>query len=235
MAFEPTHIVPQGGIPVWSTPEESGSPTGTLAPGTEVQVGEERADWVHVTAKNGWTGWVKPTQLVPRIARLTPGPVAAAPPMTGTEPGTVVLSDRVYELATIWRRFGARLVDGLIIGVPFSIIAVALSGGADNEVTLLDSLLLAAIYAPYEILFVSRRGGTPGKLMTGVRVVSIHTAGLPLPVQAAKRWAVPTIPGLIPFIGGLVTLAVYVSITWDPARRGWHDKAAETAVIRVKR
>lgn len=76
MTFEPTHVVPQGGIPAWTAPDGSQPAAANLAPGTELQIGEYRGQWAHATAANGWTGWVDGDRLVARGAVAT----ASAPP-----------------------------------------------------------------------------------------------------------------------------------------------------------
>ena len=38
---------------------------------------------------------------------------------------------------------------------------------------------------------------------------------------------------IIPFVGWILALLCYVSLTWDKVRQGWHDKAAATLVVKV--
>lgn len=83
MAFEPTHVVPQGGLPAWAAPDGSQPPAANLAPGTELQAVEWQGAWARVEAANGWTGWVDGGQLAQR------GAVPPAPP-PGTQVGPTV-------------------------------------------------------------------------------------------------------------------------------------------------
>lgn len=65
-AWAPTHVVPIGGVQVWTAPDPSLPPVTQLAPGAEVRLVERRADWAHVDASNGWSGWVDARLLVAR-------------------------------------------------------------------------------------------------------------------------------------------------------------------------
>lgn len=61
-----THIVPDGGLSAWSSPDGATSPAATLAAGTELQAMERQGDWMLVAASNSWTGWVDARLLAPK-------------------------------------------------------------------------------------------------------------------------------------------------------------------------
>lgn len=156
----------------------------------------------------------------------------------------IVIGGQAYPLATIGQRAVARLIDGLIYGVVWIAVILAFVGvtfesgdgsfefgtGSDLAFTLIG----AALAIPYETLFVTAKGGTPGKLAMGIRVASLQTAQHPDLVSSFRRWAAPGVPGLIPGVGGLLSFVIYLSFTWGEARRGWHDRFAATAVIRAR-
>lgn len=230
-------------MPAWASPDGSVPPSADLAPGTQVEVGEERGPWAHVTAENGWTGWVDGSRLVTMSALLGVPPGVVPPPGATTE--AVLLVNVSYPLASIGRRVGARLIDGVIVFAAFFVIAFPIAAAtvdADEEAgfsatvggTLVSNLVGLALVGPYETLFVARKGGTPGKLAMGIRVASIHTAGHPELPQALKRWALPGLAGVVPFVGGLGALVIYLSATWGAQRRGWHDRLADTVVVRTR-
>jgi CRP-like cAMP-binding protein len=52
-----THRVPSE-LSAWAEPDPSASPIAQLPAGLDVAVVEERGSWAHVTAENGWEGWV---------------------------------------------------------------------------------------------------------------------------------------------------------------------------------
>lgn len=140
-----------------------------------------------------------------------------------------------YELASIWRRFFARLIDGLIIGVVLLLILAA-SGTdfSDDSVGFGTNALLLIAAAAYEIGMVSSRGQTVGKIWLGIKVVRIEDRGIhPPPGRAMMRYALPNVLGLLGFLGTLLSLLVYLSAIWDGQKQGWHDKAAKTVVIKL--
>jgi hypothetical protein len=57
-AWRPTHRVPADGLPAWAEPDPSAAATAQLPGQLELAVVEQRGSWAHVTAENGWEGWV---------------------------------------------------------------------------------------------------------------------------------------------------------------------------------
>ena len=56
--WRPTHRVSADGLSAWAEPDPSAAASAQLPSGLEVAVVEERGSWAHVTAENGWEGWV---------------------------------------------------------------------------------------------------------------------------------------------------------------------------------
>ena len=137
--------------------------------------------------------------------------------------------------ASLGTRLAARLVDGLLLAVPTTALTLAVVDlDADRiEVPLwirAATLLLAAVY---EIAFVAFTGQTPGKRLLRITVVDVTTGRPPRLDGATIRYLVPSVPALLPGIGAVITLVVYLSATWSPTRQGWHDRAAGTVVVRA--
>jgi hypothetical protein len=63
--WTPTHVVPEGGMPAWASPDPSAQAVATLAAGTQLQVQEWQEGWARVAASNGWSGWVDGRRLLP--------------------------------------------------------------------------------------------------------------------------------------------------------------------------
>ncbi|GAB3570068.1 hypothetical protein GCM10027445_22950 [Amycolatopsis endophytica] len=148
-------------------------------------------------------------------------------------------------LATMGSRFLARVVDGLIIGVPLTILIVilqfAIIAGDPSSwwIFILFLPLTSLSVLVYEGTMLATRGATVGKNVAGIRVVTEQSAGQPGGGigggPAFTRLATMVLPGLIPCIGGLVELLVILSPFFDEqARQGWHDKAAKTYAISTK-
>lgn len=148
-------------------------------------------------------------------------------------------------LATMGSRFLARVVDGLIVGVPliilFLILQLAVVAGDPDSwwVVIVMWPLSSLLILVYEGTMLATRGATIGKNVAGIRIVTEQSAAQPGAGigggQAFTRLAVMVLPGLIPCIGGLVELLVILSPFFDEqARQGWHDKAAKTYAISTK-
>jgi hypothetical protein len=48
----------------WATPDPSRAPIAMLSERLDIRVIETAADWAHVLASNGWSGWVDGRRLV---------------------------------------------------------------------------------------------------------------------------------------------------------------------------
>ncbi|MEV6774609.1 RDD family protein [Nocardia sp. NPDC051030] len=131
----------------------------------------------------------------------------------------------------LWLRFAARLIDGLIIGIPGGIIYAVLPG----KLGIVWEILLPIIMFGYFILLETSQGATLGKKILGLRVLG--PGGAPLdPATSAKR-NLFVVVGLIPCLGTLISigLQIYIAVTieQDPNKQGWHDKfAGGTQVIK---
>ncbi|MFF8964241.1 RDD family protein [Streptomyces globisporus] len=154
--------------------------------------------------------------------------------------------------AGLGKRFAARLVDNLLLGVVVGAVAVPLSAQAldhiDRKITaaketgetvtvwLLDSttgVLLGALLAAFlllgfllEALPTAKWGRTLGKKLFGLDVRDIESHDTPSLGAALRRW-------LVYGVLGLLVLGV-VNVLWclfdRPWRQCWHDKAARTFV-----
>ena len=85
------------------------------------------------------------------------------------------------------------------------------------------SIVIVTTSAAYYIFFWTLAGQTPGKMLLGVRIVSLD-GSRPTFWQALRR-----------FVGYFLSaLAIYVGYFWvliDNRRQGWHDKLAGTIVV----
>ncbi len=122
-----------------------------------------------------------------------------------------------YELADVGTRFIALVIDSLILGV----ITWFLSnlGGTGYGLSFLAGLA-------YNWYFWTRQNGqTPGKQMMKIRV--IKTDGGPISdSDAILRYIGYYISGFILALG-------YLWAIWDENHQGWHDKIANTYVVRA--
>jgi uncharacterized RDD family membrane protein YckC len=141
-------------------------------------------------------------------------------------------------LATIGRRVGARLLDGVIVGLPLTILVFAVSDVDQAKSTvhtpLWAQLLAAAVAAVYEVVLIRLWGQTVGKRMLGIRVARITDGAVPDWTASAVRYLLPVLPLLLPIPGIFVlSMVIYLAAVVDPLRRGWHDRAAGTIVVKA--
>jgi uncharacterized RDD family membrane protein YckC len=169
---------------------------------------------------------------------------------TAAGTGGIVGSRRV---ARMGRRFFARLVDFLVVGVVADILLESigdelgplvpvgqLTGDSAHQayvvlttVTLGGGLLwlvkAGIVGFLYEWFMVATVGATIGKLLFGVRVLDVAT-GRRTGTGAVKRAGALFVASLLSIIG----LLFYISPLFDQQRRGWHDKIAGTIAVRSR-
>ena len=136
---------------------------------------------------------------------------------------------------------GAYLLDFLVIGIPFAILAiimaVAVGGGADSTgevdegaagiLVLLYVLGFIALWAYYVLLEGGPTGQTIGKKAVGIRVVSMQTGG---PIGYGKAFIRTLIRT---FISGNICLLGFLWMLWDKEKQTWHDKLSDSVVVPV--
>ena len=154
------------------------------------------------------------------------------------------------ELASPGARLGARIIDIVIMVVAalvifFVVLAQAVGLSSDDSTVTdeeaaalfgglaLATLAFAVAGALYEVTMIALKGQTLGKMATSIRVVRADNGLVPGWGKSIGRWIIPAVLGFIPFVGWLLSLLVYISLTWDRARQGWHDKAAATLVVKI--
>jgi uncharacterized RDD family membrane protein YckC len=165
-------------------------------------------------------------------------------------------------LASMGQRFLARLIDSIIVGIPFGIIyfiiSAALVSSAASSIQvdpetgqvvggggffagsfgllLLTPLVFVILQILYEVSMIATRGATLGKQIAGVKVIRELDGQVPGWGGAFTRWGVMIAPAIVPCLGYLWVLLCELSPFFDSQgrRQGWHDKAAKTIVIATK-
>ncbi len=141
------------------------------------------------------------------------------------------------ELAAFWPRFGAYLIDGVLIaliaaGLALLGIALAVAIAPDDG----DGSAIAAVVSVlgFTAAFViggglawrfSARGTSPGARAAGVRIVDKH-GNPPGLGRGLARLLVAW------FLSGQILSLGYLWAIWDREKRTWHDHLAGTWVVR---
>ncbi len=147
------------------------------------------------------------------------------------------------ELAEPVARLRAKFIDGMILVavIVMGVFVVLLSAAAGEwgagigivEGVLISSVILALVSVLYDPAMIAIRGQTIGKMVTGIRVVRLDDGELPSWGRSFGRWVLPGVLLAIPGIGFVPVVICWASLTWDPSRRGWHDKVAGTVVVKT--
>ncbi|HEX8580716.1 MAG TPA: RDD family protein [Acidimicrobiales bacterium] len=139
--------------------------------------------------------------------------------------------------AAIAQRAAARLFDVfLVVFLPGSAL-VGLFGersGDDLRFPLWVLALSILLAAAYEIVLTATRGATLGKQLMGIRVVRHLDGGRPTWGMSAIRFLVPSVQYTTAPFFQLIALAIYLSAVLHPERRGLHDRASGTVVVRAR-
>jgi uncharacterized RDD family membrane protein YckC len=144
-----------------------------------------------------------------------------------------------------WIRVVGRLLDGLILGVPLSIlfgILFAVGGGIASTTSSSDQntqtaavvglggvfvvfyiLVLIAVIG-YYVYFWGTSGSTFGMRILKLRVVDADTGG-PIGIgRAIVRYLMSIVNSIACYIG-------WIWVAFDARKQGWHDKVANSVVI----
>ncbi|RMI04655.1 RDD family protein, partial [Cellulomonas triticagri] len=207
---------------------------GTGAPATSVPVTTDR-----------WGGgpvdpWgAAPAAATPATRVAAPAPAARAVPVPAAEPtpGWSLGADVDDAVAPVWRRLVALLVDqvlaALVAGAGALVVLPTLRSEDATPAALLVPALLLLLLAAGQWFAEAFAGRTLGGALLGTRTVSARTG------RPAGLWAI-LVRSVVQALGGVLAgIGVYVvagSGAWDegPERRGWHDKAAGTLVLRAR-
>ncbi len=165
------------------------------------------------------------------------GPADSGPAPRGPAGDGPPVEEQALAVASLAQRLGGVLVDGLltsmVVVVPLLLGVVHFDTVADLRISAGWAGLLVAFGAVYTIVPTAVWGQTPGKLAVGSRVVVEADGSVPGWRRSAVRWFVSEGVGQVPFVGIWISLVVIGSLLFDPRRRGMHDKAAGTIVLRV--
>jgi uncharacterized RDD family membrane protein YckC len=155
--------------------------------------------------------------------------------MTTTAPQLGSRAGPIQATQVTGRRVVATLIDGLVFGVAYWLLALAFGdvrteGEAANWVSNLPvwaSVAYGLFVLAYFVLLEGLLGQTLGKLATGIKVVAEATGQAPGIAAAAIRTLLRLIDGLFCYAVAFVTVLV------SGKRQRLGDMAARTLVVRT--
>jgi len=192
-SFAATHVVPASGLSAWSEPDGTESPAAQLDPGLQVQVVDQRGEWVRVNCSNGWEGWVDGHRLV--IARLPGSPPALSGDLSVQGVGIpALLGGTLVIVGSLLKWWTASSVSLTAWHIPVKFLATgSLGNGVDAGPFLLVVVLVA--------LPLLTRRPLPGRLAPVIALIPLM-AGLAALIRGLRES-----PSLHPGMGLLLTLA----------------------------
>lgn len=136
------------------------------------------------------------------------------------------------EYAGFWIRVGASFIDGLLFAIFTLPITMIVYGDTlwESESMILgpaDFLINYVLPAVVVVLFWLYKSATPGKMVLKLKIVDASTGNVLSVGQAIGRYLAYFLAA-IPFLLGMIWVG------FDKKKQGWHDKLANTVVIRDK-
>ncbi len=130
--------------------------------------------------------------------------------------------------AGFWMRFWAYLLDLLVIGSLNGIVVYPIFRALDlslNDANMFApvSIVTAIIFYAYFVLMTRFFGQTLGKMVFGLRVISLNDQSLSWGAIMFREW-------IGRFISGTIII-LYVVVGFLPKKQGIHDLFADTTVI----
>ena len=129
------------------------------------------------------------------------------------------LKEYALEYAGFWIRFGAGTIDILILG---SITGLLVCIPAASFVWVSVAWVISVAYY---VGFLAWRGQTQGKMIVGIKVIRTDKAPLTL-WDSALRYCGYLASVLSFFVG-------FILIAFDKKKQGFHDKMADTYVVKL--
>jgi uncharacterized RDD family membrane protein YckC len=143
----------------------------------------------------------------------------------------------VVEYGGFWIRFGAKLIDGLILGavsmlfssVSSSITGAAFANGSSSAmiaVQMVQMVIQMVIGLSYTVFFLGRFAATPGKMVCKLKVIRSDGAKITYPRAVGRHFA--------EMLSGLLLNIGYLIAAFDDEKRAMHDHMCDTRVIKAQ-
>jgi uncharacterized RDD family membrane protein YckC len=136
----------------------------------------------------------------------------------------------VFPYGGFWIRLVAYIIDSVITAFASSIIGftlgivAAFSRGNSGSAELMAGLLAIAFGFLYFLILPPTLGATPGKLVLGFHIVGADGRHIGFGTSLVRM--------IGQFVSGIALALGYVWIGVDAHKQGWHDKIANTYVVR---
>jgi uncharacterized RDD family membrane protein YckC len=135
------------------------------------------------------------------------------------------------ELADIKKRSFAFFVDELLLSLLLMVVlwdSFTQATTVEQVIELTNAFILEymAMKIMYQTFFVMQYGATLGKILMKIQVIEITTLSHPSFMSSFNRATFRIISEMVFYLG-------FLWGTFDPLRRTWHDRTAQTLVVNV--
>jgi uncharacterized RDD family membrane protein YckC len=158
-------------------------------------------------------------------------------------PGILENTPAEEKLATLGERFAGALIDGIInivillplaFGVGFGIVSLLGDGVVQRLLSqVLGGLIGMVAFLAVQGYFLATRSQTIGKMVVNTKIVSDSGQPLSFGELYLKRYLIPQIASILPYVGGLIGLINVLAI-FRSNRKCVHDEIAGTKVIKLQ-
>jgi uncharacterized RDD family membrane protein YckC len=143
------------------------------------------------------------------------GAGGTAPSTPGSVPYDAAGGPDPTALAGFWIRLGGALLDAILLGF--------VTGFFRSQ---LLTFIVSGAYFTY--LHATPAGQTVGNRVCGIRVVDAANGGKLDYGRTLLRF-------LMSYVSGIALLIGYLWMLWDPRKQTWHDKIANSVVVKADR
>jgi len=159
--------------------------------------------------------------------------------------GAAAASPRGWHYGGFWIRFGARMIDGFVLGVPLVIIFALLmpnmlrtQGDPSNPAFAALAVYSLSIFLGYflvlicyEVLMLKYRGATLGKMACGIKVVRADGTSLGWGVSFGRFFMWHIVTSGVPYLNSILVLISGIMAGTDSEKRALHDRVCDTRVV----
>ena len=139
--------------------------------------------------------------------------------------GVTVAEEMVY--AGFWIRFGAKFIDGIIVGIAGFVLGFLGSLIVRHPVTgaVLQNVVSFGLSIAYATYFLGAYSATPGKMACGLKVVRSDGEKISYARACGRFFA--------EFVSSLTLTIGYIMAAFDGEKRSLHDRICDTRVIKA--
>lgn len=156
--------------------------------------------------------------------------------------GAAGASPFAWRYGGFWIRFGARFIDGFVLGVPVFVSALlfipSLIRGAGQGLSPAFAAFTIGMFvvffvaaACYEVIMLKYRGATLGKIACGLKVIRSDGRGLGWGVCFGRFFMWNIVTSGIPYLNMVLMTVSSIMLGVDSEKRALHDRVCDTRVI----